>query len=102
MVEQLGEEDSGPPLGFNSHLGYGITTVSIDPGDTVVMYTDGISEATNSSGAAYGIKRVVRLVATGPRDVAALAGTLLTDVRRFTEGRPQTDDTCLLAFARNG
>ena len=66
----------------------------------IVMYTDGISEATNPKGLFYGTKGVEKLLARGARDVETLGRQLMGDVEQFTRGSPQSDDICLLCFAR--
>jgi sigma-B regulation protein RsbU (phosphoserine phosphatase) len=99
-VEQLGVLEGGPPLGYDATQSYAACSVQLEPDDAIVMYTDGISEATNSSGTFYGIKGIHNLVNRAARDVEILGRQLMSDVERFTEGHPQSDDICLLCFAR--
>lgn len=99
-VEQLGVAEGGPPLGYDAAQSYATCSVQLEPGDAIVMYTDGISEATNSSGTFYGIRGIHNLVNRAARDVEIMGRQLLSDVERFTEGHPQSDDICLLCFAR--
>jgi serine phosphatase RsbU (regulator of sigma subunit) len=47
-VDQIGVLEAGPPLGFDVASQFAATSVTIEPGDAIVMYTDGISEATNA------------------------------------------------------
>ena len=99
-VEQIGISEASPPLGFDAASKFMSSTVSIEPGDSIVMYTDGISEATNVDEQIYGIKRVCKTIAGGPTDVERLGQLLLDDVDRFVANQPQTDDICLLVFGR--
>ena len=99
-VEPLGVVESGPPLGYEADQVYAACSVALEPEDVIVMYTDGISEATNPKGVFYGTKGVEKLLARGARDVETLGRQLLCDVEQFTRGSPQSDDICLLCFAR--
>ncbi len=99
-VEPLGVVESGPPLGYNAEQVYGACSVAIEPEDVIVMYTDGISEATNPKGMFYGTKGVEKLLARGAREVETLGRQLMGDVEQFTCGSRQSDDICLLCFAR--
>jgi serine phosphatase RsbU (regulator of sigma subunit) len=100
VVEQIGVEEAGPPLGFDPESAFAAAVIQIESGDTVTMYTDGISEATNSDEQVYGIKRVCKTISTGPIDVERLGQLVLDDVDLFVAGQPQTDDICLLVFGR--
>ena len=100
-VEELGGSESGLPLGCEPERGYRQIEVPLEPGDTIVLYTDGISEAMSIEGTAYGAGTIRSVVAKGPDDVARLGETLLADVRRFAQGRVQSDDICLVCFGRS-
>ncbi|MEX0819794.1 MAG: SpoIIE family protein phosphatase [Pirellulaceae bacterium] len=99
-VEEIGAELSSPPLGIDSELTYHQSTITLEPGDIVVMYTDGISECPSPSGPLYGINRIRRIIATA-KDAREVTGRLLADVSKFMQGLPQEDDTCIVAFSRN-
>ncbi|HEX3998705.1 MAG TPA: SpoIIE family protein phosphatase [Pirellulales bacterium] len=99
-VEPLGVAESGPPLGYDPNQVYAASSVVLEPEDVIVMYTDGISEATNPKGTFYGTKGIERLLARGARDVETLGRQLMGDVEQFTCGSPQSDDICLLCFTR--
>ncbi len=100
VVEQLGMEEAGPPLGYDAQQEYGACVVALEPGDAIVLYTDGISEASTPGGTFYGMKRVTNLVARASRDVATMGRQIVSDVERFRQETPQSDDICLLCFAR--
>jgi serine phosphatase RsbU (regulator of sigma subunit) len=99
-VEEIGADSSSPPLGIDAGITYHQTTITLEPGDVVVMYTDGISECSNPAGAPYGIDRIRRIIATA-KDAKGVTKSLLNDVSEFTKGMPQEDDTCIVAFSRN-
>jgi sigma-B regulation protein RsbU (phosphoserine phosphatase) len=74
--------------------------LALEPGDTIVLYTDGISEAMNAEGDVYGSQRMRDVIARAPEGVEQVGQVLLDDVRRFVRGRLQSDDICLVCFAR--
>ncbi len=70
-------------------------------GDTLFLYTDGLTEARNRAGAEYGLQRIRALAArhTGIGS-ARLISECLEDLLIFGEGLKQTDDLTLLAVRR--
>ena len=73
----------------------------IEPGDILVFYTDGISEAFNPQGELYGTTRLETLVASCTCQSADdLLGAILADVEEFTSGEPQSDDLTILVVHR--
>jgi serine phosphatase RsbU (regulator of sigma subunit) len=99
QVERLSAE-SGQPLGFNSEACYSQFEVRLEPGDLLLLRTDGIDEARNTADQVYGATRLESLLASGPADIEEFAGSLLGDLRRFLAGQPQADDLCLLCLSR--
>jgi len=99
-VAKLGLAEAGPPLGFDATQRYASFRTSLDEVDTMLLYTDGISEARSPQDNIYGTQRLVRVVTGGPVEVEPLARRVLHDVERFVGGRAQSDDVCLVAFGR--
>jgi sigma-B regulation protein RsbU (phosphoserine phosphatase) len=72
----------------------------IEPGDTLVLYTDGLVEARNGK-EEYGTKKLRQRVADlGIRSAAEIAAGVLDDVQRFTGGTNQRDDITLVVVKR--
>ena len=72
------------------------------PGDAVIFYTDGVTEAQTASGSLYGDERLLcRYDGRQDRDPQGLCRDLLADVREFCREAPQYDDITLLAFRVN-
>lgn len=100
-VVDLGEDTKGVPIGIDPDWIYEQTVVPLAPGETVTIYTDGISEAMNGELQLYGIDRIVQLCQSKVGDtVDTLAGNLLEDVKRFVGEQDQSDDMCLVCFGR--
>jgi phosphoserine phosphatase RsbU/P len=73
------------------------------PGDGLLLYTDGVTEAMNPEGAFYGDARLSAQVEAGAGAGAeALVAGVLASVRRFSAGAPQSDDITLLALTYKG
>jgi sigma-B regulation protein RsbU (phosphoserine phosphatase) len=93
-------EISGLPLGVDSDSEYGEVGALIEPGETVLLYTDGVIEATSRSSELYGYERLERLLSEHdqlrPR---ALMAVLLQEIRTWSEGQ-QADDVTVVVIRR--
>ncbi|MBK8936557.1 MAG: SpoIIE family protein phosphatase [Polyangiaceae bacterium] len=70
--------------------------MTLKPGDTIVLTTDGVHEATNPAGDQLGFEGVERALRVGSSDPAALGETLLAAVREHVAGAAQYDDLTLV------
>ncbi len=100
-VSQLDDDLVGPPIGVVDDYPYEIETRTLDPGDIVVIVTDGVDEAMNPESELYGTERVIEFIKNGPATARELGQALLADVRRHANGRPQNDDITIMTFGRN-
>jgi sigma-B regulation protein RsbU (phosphoserine phosphatase) len=91
-------EDGGLPLGAFAISRYESGATKLHSGDTLFIYTDGVIEALDESGAEYGEDRLARLVAgLGATSAAASLRLIFDSVDRFAGAAPQYDDiTCLV------
>ncbi len=94
-------EPTGLPVGLFRSARYTMRTVRMAPGDALVVYTDGMSEARDASGVEYGTDRLGRL-AGERRDSSAreLVNGCLADLSGFLAGVPKGDDLTLMALKR--
>jgi len=86
-------------LGIDPAEHYPWRSVELRPGDVLLLYTDGVTEARNYRDEAFGRSRVVKSLSThGAPDASAgmIAKQLLWDVRRFVGLAPQTDDITIV------
>jgi serine phosphatase RsbU (regulator of sigma subunit)/putative methionine-R-sulfoxide reductase with GAF domain len=91
----------GIALGVLEQVTLGESEVTIEHGDVLVCYTDGVTEAINTADEPFGVARLVEMVAAHcdqPADeiLKAINDTLLT----FTDGRPPFDDVTLVVLKR--
>jgi serine phosphatase RsbU (regulator of sigma subunit) len=99
-VQKLAADDSGLPLGIQPGYTYKAIKRALQPGDTFLLYTDGVTESMNPLNELYGTPRLSTFLSEAPPAVEDLGERLIEDIERFCEGRPQRDDICLLAFRR--
>ncbi len=95
-------ETGGLPLAIMAEGDFSIHQVDLDPGDTVVMYTDGVTEAMNSEKQLFGMERFNSLLqkhADKPLD--QLHKIILQSIFDFAGDTPQSDDITLLSLRRN-
>jgi sigma-B regulation protein RsbU (phosphoserine phosphatase) len=91
-------EKGGLILGMMANVPFVTETVELHPGDRILLYTDGISEAVNESGAEYGLNRVVELLQQNPGWSAdEMIESILGDVKRFRGNAGQNDDMTMVA-----
>ena len=92
-------EIEGLPLGLIPGTAYSQTGVRLGVGDMLVLYTDGITEARDSSGQQLGyaglLERARRLAVESPADVSR---TLRSLVQAFRAGEPRRDDETLVVL----
>ena len=92
----------GVALGIAPDQGFASREVQLDPGDTVVFYTDGITEAMNADGEQFGVRRMSEVYAADPpRDAEGAAKAMFEAVRDFVGDTPQSDDITCLAVHRS-
>lgn len=100
-IIEFGEEAVGVPIGVIDEFPYDVLTRTIEKGETCVIYTDGVSEAMNPNSDLYGVDRLRELMAASQGGHAdELGKTILADVRKFADGRPQNDDITIMVFGR--
>lgn len=77
-------------------------TIQLSPGDMIILYTDGITEAVNSKNIAYPIERFETLLKQNVnQDIAKIINDLKADIESYVSGE-QYDDITLLCIKWNG
>lgn len=90
-------KEGGLMIGGFRSARYDQGCVPLSPGDTMVMFTDGISEAVNPEGEEFGEERVINaLRADSGLPAARLGDRILDALDSFTSGAPQQDDITLV------
>jgi sigma-B regulation protein RsbU (phosphoserine phosphatase) len=89
----------GTALGFEPGLEFERTEFTLKPGDTLVLYSDGVTEAFNPRDELYGNERLLADAGrfSGEPAIDITAG-LLKNIRAFVAGAPQSDDIAILTM----
>ena len=101
ILERHDTLNLGFPLGLEENISsfIGEATVPLRSGDVLVAYTDGITEATNDAGVAFGVERLSEVVRTSHQQPAgAIRQAVLSSLRNYTEGQRLLDDVTLLVI----
>lgn len=81
------------PLGMLEEATFEVEHTQLEPGDKIIVYTDGVSEAQNRQGHFFETKRLELLLrASAGKSCDALIQSVINAVETFTEGEPQSDD----------
>lgn len=90
------------PLGLDDDSPYNQFTVTLDPGDQVLVYTDALIEADDDAGHMLGEEGLLALARElNPSDSATLGASLLATIERHRGGSPASDDVTLLVLHHN-
>jgi serine phosphatase RsbU (regulator of sigma subunit) len=101
MVELIGESQRGMPLAVMGQQTYQAATVELEPGDVVVLYTDGINEALDRNANLFGTASMISALESAAPGAAASGAALLDAVRAHVGGRARSDDMTLICCGRD-
>jgi sigma-B regulation protein RsbU (phosphoserine phosphatase) len=87
---------AGLPLGVVGMERYREDTVKLNLGDTIVFYTDGVTEATGVTRPCFGVEGIDEVFREPSRSAGELLARLLRSLERFTNNRPPDDDRTVL------
>jgi len=88
------------PIGVMDNVEYVAATLTLRPGESLTLFTDGIDEAMNAAGEQFTVARMCEVVAATNGDPQEIGKALLAQVRQHLGGHPQDDDMCLVALRR--
>lgn len=108
IIDQRGEErrlggadETQPSLGLMKGAQYPLLSEQIEPDETLVVFTSGVTTAKNRKGEIFGQERFVSILCDGFGQLASqLLKDMLNDLRAFTEGGLQPDDITVLMAHR--
>ncbi len=95
-------ETGGPLLGAVEDARFESGHITLEPGDTLVAYSDGVLECRNTAGEEFGSDRLLAtLRQTKPSSAKTTLLTLLATVQDYANGNPPSDDMSLTVIQRN-
>ena len=90
-------------LGIMSGATYPPTRITLNPGDRLLLYSDGVTEAIDSRGQLFGDTRLLEICRTAATESAqATVDRVITALNDFSAAAPQEDDITLLVIKFNG
>ena len=87
----------GPPLGFEAGQAYEAWSGRLDPGDALVLYTDGVTEAFDLDDVAFGEQRLLDTL-SADLDASGQCQALLAAVQAHAGEAPQSDDITVMVL----
>jgi serine phosphatase RsbU (regulator of sigma subunit)/pSer/pThr/pTyr-binding forkhead associated (FHA) protein len=100
IEEAMPRESAGFPLGVVDNLTYESHAVTLDVGDSVVLFTDGVSDAKNKQGNDFQIDGANAALLKDPSCPKAMGEKLVQAVRQHALGCKQYDDITIVCFGR--
>ena len=92
-------EEGGPVVGLLEFAPYCEGEIKLNAGDTIVMFSDGVSEALNANGEEFGDARLEEVVAAVKDSSSSdIVERIVASVRLFTKGAPQSDDITVMVI----
>jgi serine phosphatase RsbU (regulator of sigma subunit) len=102
-VEPLAAVESGIALGILEDATYEEGHVRLRPGDVLLLFTDGVTEAVNSGGELFSDARLqTALASSAALPINEIVTRLVGEVNTFATGTPQEDDITVLALRYHG
>ena len=89
----------GAPLAFRNNMKYRSGTLTLSPGDTIYVYTDGVTEASNAEDKQFGRERMLEALNRDPdADPQIIDQNVHEAIAAFVQDAPQFDDTTMLCM----
>jgi phosphoserine phosphatase RsbU/P len=102
LEEATSKERIGMPLGVLDGFEYASCQVSLGPGDCILAFTDGVTEAMDVNNVPLQTKGVYAAVQGEAYSPGAIGERVVQAVKQFAAGRSQHDDIALVGFGRTG
>jgi sigma-B regulation protein RsbU (phosphoserine phosphatase) len=101
-VDRLASK-SGIPLGAMRSFKYVVEKVKLEPGDVVLLFTDGVTEAANRTEELFSVGRLREVLERcGAAHPSAIVSDIVDEVDKFAGGRTQSDDIAMVCVQYRG
>lgn len=96
-------EEGGPLVGLNLNLPFEQGSTDLEPGDKIILYTDGITDVKNKQGEFYGAERFYSLLETNKTmPIEKIIQLVKQSINQFSDGLHPVDDISLMGFEFKG
>jgi sigma-B regulation protein RsbU (phosphoserine phosphatase) len=99
-LEEFGKSASGLPLAIMPNYRYDMAETTLEPGETVVLYTDGVTDALNAAGERFGDPAFQQAIKSAGTAATAVGDAVVKAVQFHVADRTQFDDITLVCLAR--
>lgn len=93
-------DPTGPAVGMLPNMDFKIGSVTLDPGDSLLLYTDGVTDTLSTRNEQFSEERLIKTVTGHAASPAAMLKDIVSAVDTHIAGREQYDDITLLAVRR--
>lgn len=101
LVEAVPNDLAGPPVGIADGYRFDSCKISFNPGDTLLVFTDGVTDPENGLGQDFGVEGIRKTIRQlGPASPQTLIDRLVEAVQTHAFGSPQFDDIALVSVGR--
>ncbi len=100
LEEATSRDAAGFPLGVADGIPYEASSVALEPGDALCLFTDGVTEAKNKQDAEFQMQGVLAVLKSGPMTPKAMGERLAAAVKKHFLGCKQHDDITVVCFGR--
>lgn len=100
-VDSLSPASCRLPFGVQPEEDYPADVFTIQPGDLLLMYTDGITDEWDTQQSIFGKDKLIESLRRSPSTVENVVKSVIGDVEQFRRSLAQSDDMCVVCFARN-
>jgi len=93
---------TGIAMGIETNSTWSTDTVAIEPGDILVLYTDGIPDARDQDGDFFNDEAIIEIVReNSDRSAHEIQSSIINEVQKFSADTPQDDDITLMVLVRD-
>jgi sigma-B regulation protein RsbU (phosphoserine phosphatase) len=100
--EPVSRDITGFPLGTVDGYQYEMAAFRLDPGDTVVLYTDGVTDSRSQNESVFAMEGMMKALGGGPMSPKLIVERLMSAIRQHAVGRKPHDDITVVSFGRVG
>jgi sigma-B regulation protein RsbU (phosphoserine phosphatase) len=95
MLDSIG----GPAIGLFGSVPYVVATTQLQPGDSLVVYSDGLVDARNPANEGWGLARLQELLSrSGDQSPSVMMRGIISSVDRYMQGVDQFDDLTVMVL----
>jgi serine phosphatase RsbU (regulator of sigma subunit) len=99
-VERVGTNECGLPLGIAGDVSFMEKTLAFSPGELLLLFSDGLTEAMNAAHEIYGLERLMQVVLSQGSTARSAVEAVVADVDAFCGPTPPRDDMFIVALRR--